>query len=224
VIANLIESDISGIGMTSVWTVEDNEGYRSTLVRVINQSERVRCAQAFSSCEEAVAALRRETQPDVILLDIHLPGMSGVDGVREFKSVAADTEIVMLTMYSHHSAVFQALCAGASGYLLKTATPETIVQSISDVVNGGAPMSPQIARSVLTLFAQHNPANSDYGLSAREKAVLELLVKGQTKKEIADQIEISYHTVDKHVRGIYSKLHVHSLSAAVAKAVKEKLF
>src|SRR5207244_3359380 len=104
-------------------------------------------------------------------------------------------------------------------YLLKTATPDAIRQSITEVTEGGAPMSPQIARSVLNLFTQHAPAKADYGLSDREKAVLELLVKGQTKKEIAGHLEISYHTVDKHVRSIYDKLHVHSLSAAVAKAV-----
>ena len=210
--------------MTSVWTVEDNEGYRNTLIRVINGTATVRCDHAFSSCEEALEALRQQAPPSVILLDVHLPGMSGVDGVRELKSAAPRTEIVMLTMFSHHSTVVQALCAGASGYLLKTAAPETIVQSISEVINGGAPMSPQIARSVLNLFTKHAPANQDYGLTPREKAVLELLVKGQTKKEVSSRLEISYHTVDKHVRSIYDKLHVHSLSAAVAKAVRERLF
>jgi DNA-binding NarL/FixJ family response regulator len=212
------------ITIPSVWTVEDNEGYRNTLVRVINQADTVRCDQAFSSCEEALEALRQGARPKVILLDINLPGMSGVDGVREFKSIAPDTEVVMLTMFSHHSTVFEALCAGASGYLLKTSTPETLVQSIAEVIDGGAPMSPRIARSVLHLFTQHAPTNVDYGLTSREKNVLELLVKGHTKKEVANRLEISYHTVDKHVRSIYDKLHVHSLSAAVAKAVKEKLF
>lgn len=210
--------------MTTVWTIEDNEGYRHTLVRVINQSEAARCEQAFASCEEALEALRQGPAPHVILMDINLPGMSGVDGVRAFKSLAPATEIVMLTMFSRHSTVLQALCAGASGYLLKTAPPEIIVQSISEVINGGAPMSPQIARSVLSLFTQFVPTNVDYGLTGREKAVLELLVKGQTKKEIADALQISYHTVDKHVRSIYEKLHVHSLSAAVAKAVQGRLF
>ena len=206
--------------MTSVWTIEDNEGYRHTLVRVINQSAAARCDHAFASCEEGLEALRLGSPPHVILMDINLPGMNGVEGVRAFKSAAPATEIVMLTMFSRHATVLQALCAGASGYLLKTAPPETIVQSISEVINGGAPMSPQIARSVLSLFTQFVPANVDYGLTEREKAVLERLVKGQTKKEIADGLEISYHTVDKHVRSIYEKLHVHSLSAAVAKAVQ----
>lgn len=210
--------------MTNVWTVEDNKGYRKTLVRVINQAGALRCDRSFDSCEEAIEALREGVPPNVILLDIQLPGMSGVEGVREFKSLAPDTQVVMLTNFSTHNTVFEALCAGASGYLLKTATPDTIRQSITEVTEGGAPMSPQIARSVLNLFTQYAPAKADYGLSDRERAVLELLVKGQTKKEIAGHLDISYHTVDKHVRSIYDKLHVHSLSAAVAKAVKEKLF
>ena len=210
--------------MTSVWTIEDNEGYRQTLARVINQSDAARCDRAFPSCEEALDALRQDAPPAVILLDINLPGMSGIEAVREFKAIAPETEIVMLTMFSHHTAIFQALCAGASGYLVKTATPEAIVQSIAEVINGGAPMSPQIARSVLTLFTRHASGNADYGLTEREQTVLELLVKGNIKKEIAARIEVSYHTVDKHVRSIYGKLHVHNLSAAVAKAVTEKLF
>ncbi len=209
--------------MTNVWIVEDNEGYRRTLLRVINGDQHLRCERVFGSCEDALEELKSGSPPEVLLLDINLPGMDGVTAAPEFKRVAPTTEIIMLTMFSDNRTVFQALCAGASGYLLKTSAADVIINGIMEVVNGGAPMSPQIARAVLNLFNRVVPQNTDYKLTSREVGVLELLVKGSTKKAIADQLAISYHTVDKHVRSIYTKLHVQSVSAAVAKALREKL-
>ena len=130
----------------------------------------------------------------------------------------------MLTINEDHDSIMQAVCAGATGYLLKTSSLDAIGSAIFEAKNGGAPMTPQIARSVLKLFAQHTPPKEDYGLSTQEQRVLELLVAGKIKKEVADMLDLSYHTVDNYVRRIYKKLHVHSLSAAVAKAINDKLF
>lgn len=210
--------------MIDVWIVDDNEGFRKTVARALAQSPEIRCSQIFGSCESALDFISRDSHPQVILLDIHLPGMTGVDGVRKFKKAAPETQIIMVTSFDDESLVFEAICAGASGYLLKTDRLEIFYQSVLEVVNGGAPMSPSIARSVLSLFTKYAPAKADYGLTAREKEILQLLVNGQTKKEIAGNTNLSYFTVDNHVRNIYQKLQVHSLSAAVAKALRERLF
>lgn len=207
-----------------VWTIEDSDSYRHAIARVLNSMGGVECAQSFSSCEDAIESLRDGPAPNVILMDIHLPGISGVEGVRQIKSTSPDIHIIMLTVTEDHSSIMQAICGGATGYLLKTSSMEMIGQAIFEVMNGGAPMTPQIARSVLHLFARHSPAKVDYGLSKQERRVLELLVEGKLKKEVADRLGLSYHTVDNYVRGIYRKLHVHSLSAAVAKAVRDRIF
>ena len=208
----------------TIWLVEDNDTFRNTLVRVINQSDSMKCSEAFSSCEDALEALKSETHPNVVLLDVNLPGMNGIDGIKEIKGLAPATQVIMLTMFDDHDKVFRSICAGASGYLLKTSSREKITEAIREVVNGGAPMNGQIARAVLDMFAKMAAPKHDYGLSPREREVLELVVGGLYKKEIADRLGLSYHTIDTHVRNIYDKLHVNSRSGAVAKAVKERLF
>jgi DNA-binding NarL/FixJ family response regulator len=130
----------------------------------------------------------------------------------------------MLTVFDSHDKIFKAICAGASGYLLKTSPSEKIVESIHEAHAGGAPMTPQVARSVLDMFGRVSPPGEDYGLTSREQKILELMIQGMTKKEIADALAISYHTVDTHLRNIYTKLHVHTRTGAVAKALKERLF
>lgn len=207
-----------------IWAVEDNDGFRNMLERALNQIDGLTCKRSFSSCEQAIAGFREGDPPRVLLLDINLPGMNGLEAIRDIKKMSPQTEVVMLTINEDHSSIMQAICSGATGYLLKTSSLEEIHQSIMEVVRGGAPMSPQIARSVMGLFTRFAPAQNDYGLTQREKGVLQLLVDGFIKKEIAERLNLSYHTIDKHVRGIYSKLQVHSLSAAVAKAVKNRLF
>jgi DNA-binding NarL/FixJ family response regulator len=207
-----------------VWTIEDSEDFRNAIVLVLNSIPGIRCDKAFSSCEEAIDELRKNPGPRVLLLDINLPGMTGLEGIQQIKALSSGTDIIMLTVINDHSSIMQALCAGATGYLLKTSSMQSIRAAIFEVVDGGAPMTPQIARSVLRLFVRHSPAKVDYGLSKQETNVLELLVEGKVKKEIAEILRLSYHTVDNYVRGIYRKLHVHTLSAAVAKAVREKLF
>src|SRR5947199_126888 len=207
-----------------VWIIEDNEGFRKTVTRAINQSGSLRCVQAFGSCEAALARLRSKVDPPpaVILLDVSLPGMTGIEGVRKIKELYPGIEVIMVTVFDDGPTLMQAIAAGASGYLLITASPQMIIDSIVEVTKGGAPMSPSIARSMVNLFSRFAPAQSDYGLSPREKEALDFLVQGLTKKEIAERMNLSYHTVDKHVRGIYEKLHVKNAAAAVAKAMGEK--
>jgi DNA-binding NarL/FixJ family response regulator len=212
------------VSTTTVWLIEDNSAFREALARVIRDSSSLECSRTFSSCEEALQALHTATPPDVILLDVGLPGMSGIEGIQHIKTAAPATQIIMLTMFDDHDKVFQSICAGASGYLLKTATPGKITDAIQEVLAGGAPMNSRVARSVLDMFAKLAAPHADYGLTGREKMVLELMVRGLIKKEIADELSLSYHTIDTHLRNIYQKLHVHTRTGAVAKALKERLF
>ena len=152
-----------------------------------------------------------------------LPGMSGIELVRRLRPMTLGTHLIMLTIHEDNGCIFDALCAGASGYLSKTATADEIVEGIRDVMRGGAVMSPQIARRVLNMFAQSNAPRFDYGLTDREVDVLNELVAGKTKKRIAKDLFLSAHTVDTHLRSIYAKLHVNTQTAAVAKALTENL-
>jgi len=208
----------------SVWLIEDNHTFRNTVARVINQAENLECPHHFSNAEEALNMLAAGQVPDVLLVDVELPGMNGVDAVRRIKSISPATRIIMLTVFDDHDKIFRAICAGASGYLLKTSPIEKVLESISDVYVGGAPMTPQVAHSVLDMFSRLMVPHQDYGLTAREQRILELMTEGLLKKEIAEKLTLSYHTVDTHLRNIYAKLHVNTRSGAVAKALKERLF
>jgi DNA-binding NarL/FixJ family response regulator len=207
-----------------VWLIEDHADSRRVVARVLNRAPTMQCPCAFASCEEALAALRSHPPPEVILLDVGLPGMSGIEGIGPLKALAPATHIIMLTVFDDQDKVFQAICAGASGYLLKSADEEAIADAVHEVLRGGAPITPRVARMVLNMFASRAAApRQDYGLSAREREVLELAVRGLVKKEIADRLDLSYHTVDNHLRSIYTKLQVHTRGGAVAKAVSERL-
>ncbi len=164
-------------------------------------------------------------QPDVIVMDIQMPGMNGIDGVRAIKSRKPDARILMQTVFDDDDKVFDAICAGASGYILKTAPVEEMVKAIRDVYAGGSSMTPAIAMKVLQRFRANEtvPAAEEFNLSDREKEVLTLLVKGRSYKMIAEELNISYHTVDSHMRKIYEKLHVHSNAEAVSKAVSRRI-
>ena len=208
----------------SVWLVEDNHTFRNVVARVLGQVDGLECSRQFSNAEDALDALAGGGVPDVILLDVELPGQSGLEAVRKIKAICPSTRVVMLTVFEDHEKVFKAICAGASGYLLKTAPVERIVESIHEALTGGAPMTPRVAKSVLDMFTDLVKPKQEYGLTAREQKILELMTQGLAKKQIADKLEISYHTVDTHLRNIYTKLHVHSSTGAVAKAIKERLF
>jgi len=207
-----------------VWLVEDNHTFRGTVARVLNQVHDVECRNHFSNSEEALEGLAEGAVPDVILLDVELPGMSGIEAVGRIKSISPATRVIMLTVFDDHNKIFKAICAGASGYLLKTSPVEKIVESIREVHAGGAPMTPRVARSVLDMFGRLSVPRQEYNLTSREQKILELMTQGLIKKEIADQLSLSYHTVDTHLRNIYTKLHVHTRTGAVAKALKERLF
>jgi DNA-binding NarL/FixJ family response regulator len=207
-----------------VWLVEDNHTFRGTIARVLNQVSGVECRNHFSNSEEALASLAEGAVPDVILLDVELPGMNGIEAVGRIKSISPATRVIMLTVFDDHNKIFKAICAGASGYLLKTSPVEKIIDSIREVHAGGAPMTPRVARSVLDMFSRISTPREDYNLTSREQKILELMTQGLIKKEIAEQLALSYHTVDTHLRNIYTKLHVHTRTGAVAKALRERLF
>jgi DNA-binding NarL/FixJ family response regulator len=207
-----------------VWLIEDHPDSRRVVARVLNRAPTMQCPCVFASCEEALATLRTQPPPEVILLDVGLPGMSGIEGIGPLKALAPATHIIMLTVFDDQDKVFQAICAGASGYLLKSADEEAIADAVHEVLRGGAPINPRVARMVLNMFASRAAAPPhDYGLSAREREVLELAVRGLVKKEIAERVGLSYHTVDNHLRSIYTKLQVHTRGGAVAKALSERL-
>ena len=209
--------------MKTLWIVEDHAAFRRTLVRVLNSEPDLQCPRDFDSCEKALAALTRDDAPDLILLDVGLPGMSGLDGIRLFKERAPKSLIVILTVFEDDDKVFRAICAGAAGYLLKTSSVADITQAVRDALAGGSPMNPRIARRVLEMFSKLAPKQSDYGLSEREKEILQLMTTGLIKKEFADQLTLSIHTVDTYLRRIYEKLEVNTRTGAVAKALKEGL-
>ena len=209
----------------TIWLIEDNHTFRNTVARVMGSIDGMERPQCFSNAEDALDALKGGAVPDVVLLDVELPGQNGIEAVKVIKSVSPSTRVVMLTVFDDQDKIFRAICAGASGYLLKTAPVERIVEAVHEALRGGAPFTPQVAQKVLKMFSSlGGPQHADYGLTTREQRILELMTKGLIKKEIADQLDLSLHTVDTHLRNIYTKLHVHSRTGAVAKALKERLF
>jgi len=208
----------------AVWLVEDSTRYREALSELIQGSARFRCTRAFCDCESAIAALNDGRDlPRLILMDLALPGMSGIECTRIIRKRAPSIPIVLLTVHQSNDRIFDAICAGASGYLLKSDTSEEILRGLDIALDGGAAIDGQIARRVLEMFSRMAVPQADYGLSPREREILELLVGGHTKVEIAERLTLSPHTIDGHVRNIYTKLHVNNRSGAVAKALKEHL-
>jgi DNA-binding NarL/FixJ family response regulator len=207
----------------SLWLVEDDELFRNAIFNFLNQTPGMRCEHAFTSCEEVLKLLEKEYAPEVVLMDIGLPGMDGIEGLKRMKAISPATDIIMLTIHEEDENVFRAICSGANGYLLKSSTSEEIINAIKEVLGGGAPMNAQIARKVLTMFSALAAPKGDYGLTEREKEILQLMTDGLTKKVIADKLFVSYFTIDTHLKNIYAKLHVHSGRGAVAKVLKEHL-
>jgi DNA-binding NarL/FixJ family response regulator len=201
----------------TVSIVEDSEQVRTTLARLINKAEGFRCLSQHANAEAALEALPRE-RPNVVLMDINLPGMNGVECVRRLKPLAPTTQVVMLTVYEDTENIFNALAAGASGYLLKRTPSAELLAAIRDVNQGGSPMTTHIARKVVQSFQRASAsAQPTENLSAREQEVLDCLAKGFLYKEIADKLGISYETVHTYIRRIYEKLQVRTRTEAVAK-------
>lgn len=197
--------------------VEDNGRVRGSLARLIELTDGFECVSEHGSGEEAVTALPK-TKPEVILMDINLPGINGVECVRQLKPLLPNTQVMMLTVYENTDLIFQALSAGATGYLLKQTPPNELLAAVREVHNGGSPMTGHIARKVVASFQQAgNSAREFENLTPREKEVLDFLAKGFLYKEIAEAMTISYDTVHTHIRKIYEKLHVRSRTEAVAK-------
>lgn len=223
---SLAQSDAVSPEPASVWIVEDNRMLRRNLAELVDEQKDLTCALAVESCEEFLAALDQDRVPDVVLMDLGLPGRSGIEGIARIQSVSPATHVVVLTIHEEDEKVFEAICAGASGYLLKPSTPERVLDAIRRVRHGAAPINGYIARKMLSMFSRLSPpqpAPESYGLTPREREILQQLVDGLTMQQIADALHISYHTVGNHLRNVYHKLHVRSRSSAVAKAVREKL-
>lgn len=210
--------------MIKVAIIEDNNTIREGLAALINGTTGYSCVGSFDDCESFLSKLDK-LGVDVVLMDIGLPGMSGIDGIVKAKKVKPDLNILMLTVYEDSQSVFKALCAGACGYLVKKTPPSRLLEAIKDANEGGAPMSSLIARQVINIFqkTQGKIAEDDSKLSSREIEVLTSLSDGNNYQEIADRLFISVDTVRHHIRNIYRKLHVHSQSEAVAKAIRKGL-
>ena len=202
--------------------VEDNEQLRTTLAKMISRSEGFECLGHHPSAEAGLAGIPNE-KPDVVLMDINLPGMNGVECVRKLKQILPNTQVVMLTAYEDTENIFNSLAAGAAGYLLKRSKSQEILDAVRDVLAGGSPMSTHIARKVVQSFQARPtaaPAEPEAELSPREQEVLNLLSQGFMYKEMSDKLGISFETVRTYIRRIYEKLHVRTRTEAVAKALR----
>jgi DNA-binding NarL/FixJ family response regulator len=208
------------MAMTTVAIVEDDERVRDAVRQIIDGESDFRCGGAYSSAEHALRALGG-MPADILLLDIHLPGMDGSDAVRILHERFPALRIVMFTVFGDDRRIFTSLCNGASGYVLKTTTPPRFVQALRDARDGGVPMSPEIANKVVELFRRIRPRELvEDPMTPTEVRLLEFLAEGETYQAAARRMEISINTVRDHVRSIYEKLHVHSKSAAVSKALR----
>lgn len=207
----------------TVAIVEDNPDYRLGISYVLRASPGVSVLGEYASAEALFEALPSAT-PDVVLMDLGLPGMTGVGAIERLRALAPRVQPIVLSVHEDDDHVFRAVCAGAVGYLTKPVMPAALLEAIEAAFGGGTPMSPHVARRVLDMFRKHAPPpHADYDLTAREVDVLERLVEGRGYKEIADALFISVYTVRAHLRNIYEKLHVHSKSQAVSKALQEGL-
>jgi DNA-binding NarL/FixJ family response regulator len=203
--------------------VEDQRDLREGLQTLINFTPGFQCRGAFRTMEEALARVRSE-RPDVVLTDIGLPGIDGIEGIRRLKQMDPELLILVLTVYDDNERIFDALCAGACGYLLKQTEPSELLKSLREAATGGAPMSPEVAARVIRLFREVRPPERvDYDLTPHELRLLRLLVDGHNYVTAAEELKISYNTIKFHVRNIYDKLQVHSKSEAVAIAMRDRL-
>jgi DNA-binding NarL/FixJ family response regulator len=208
---------------TPVWVVDNDESQRQRLVDVIDEQPDLNCALASGRGEDAIEALAQNEAPQVVLMALELPGMTGIETTCQIKGRSPTSQVIALTTQEDEDQIRELLCAGACGCLLQSPSDEQVVGAIAAARSNGAPMSPSVARTVLRLFRQHVRPRADYGLTPREREVLRLLVEDYTQKEIAEELFVSPHTVDTHLRNIYRKLEVRSRSGAIVKALHERL-
>ena len=210
--------------MIRVVIFEDNNSLRNGLNQLIEGSNGYTCVGAFPDCSNLLKKIE-DTNPDVVLMDIEMPGISGIEGVKILRDKKPGLKVLMQTIFEENEKIFESICAGASGYILKNTSPSRILEAIKETYEGGAPMSPTIATKVLKMMQAQNglSKSNSFNLTEREKEVLSCLVKGMSYKLIADACFISVDTVRGHIRNIYEKLHVHSKSEAVAKAIKGRI-
>jgi len=210
--------------MIQVGIVEDNTKIRNLIQRYLDMQDGISCKVAVDSVEDMLEHLKKHDHPDIILMDIQLPGMSGIDGIGIIKKDYPEIDIIMLTVYHDSHKIFDSLVAGASGYLLKHTSLPEIKEAVEDLAKGGAPMSPQIARKVIQYF--NKPAvkkKPESDLTAREQDIVNGLVDGLSYKMIADRFDISIDTVRAHIRNIYKKLHVNSKAEVIAKSLRGEI-
>ena len=203
---------------------DDNDLLRDSVSMLLQDAPGFKLVGSFQDCNRIVEDVKT-VGPDVVIMDIDLPGISGIEAVKQIRKNFPEVQVLMQTVFDHEEKVFAAIQAGASGYILKNAESGNLLEAIKEVYRGGVPMTPSIARKVLQQFqTMHAPVTEDYGLSPREREVLALLVQGLSYKMISDKLSISYDTVRAHMKKIYDKLHVSSMTEAVAKAIHQKLY
>lgn len=208
----------------SVGIIEDRREIRDGLCMLIDGTEGFRCTGKFGSMEEGLRRLNAAELPDILLSDIGLPGMDGIEGIKILKGKFPELLVIMLSIYDDDERIFDALCAGACGYLLKKTPPVRLLESLKEAVAGGSPMSPEVARRVITLFREiRPPERADYDLTAHETRLLKMLVEGHNYKTAALEIGVTVHAVSFHMRRIYEKLQVHTKSEAVSIALRDRI-
>jgi DNA-binding NarL/FixJ family response regulator len=202
---------------------EDNKHLRETLGMLVNSAQGYTCSGAYANCKDMVGLLQADPC-DIILMDIEMPGINGIEATRIIKEQFPEIQVLIQTVFFEDEYIFNAICAGASGYILKTTTPAGYLQAIADVKECGSPMTPGIARRMLELFKNNmQPTVQDYQLTVQEKKVLQLLVEGKSYKMIASDLFVAIDTVKTHIRNIYAKLHVNSGTEAVSKALRDRI-
>lgn len=201
---------------------EDNSRLRQSLEILLNDENNFHVAGAFPDCDKADKQVEKY-QAELVVMDIDMPGIGGIEGVKRIKNSNPDVKVVMHTMFDDDNRIFDSICAGADGYLLKNTSPLQLVNALQEVMQGGAPMSPFVAQKVFQHFRQARNTSEEFSLTNREKEILELLVKGNSYKMIADKSFVSIDTVKKHLQNIYHKLHVNCGTEAVAKALRHKI-
>lgn len=201
---------------------EDNTRLRQSLEMLLNDENIFHVAAAYPDCDKADKQVEKY-KADLVVMDIDMPGIGGVEGVKKIKNVNPDVKVVMHTMFDDDNRIFDSICAGADGYMLKNTSPLQLVNALQEVMNGGAPMSPFVAQKVFQHFRQAKTDSEQFKLTPREKEVLELLVKGNSYKMIADKTDVTIDTIKKHLQNIYHKLHVNCGTEAVAKALRHKI-